>query len=95
MKISTAIFRQKALGDQQRRICSKKPVLSRSMHHPEPFDKLTMYLSKYHPEPVEGWFDGLTMIVVLLTSHFSLLTGLENAAGGFFQQTLICSLKSE
>ncbi len=38
-------------------------------------------------EDIEGWFDGLTMIVVLFTSHFSLLTGLENAAGGFFQQT--------
>ncbi len=59
-----------------------------------------MSRSMYHPELVEGWFDGLTMIVithpkgpevflVLLTSHFSLLTGLENAAGGFFQQTLL------
>ncbi len=28
MKISTAIFRQEALGDQQRRVCSKKSVQS-------------------------------------------------------------------
>ncbi len=26
MKISTAIFRQEALGDQQQRVCSKKSV---------------------------------------------------------------------
>ncbi len=49
MKISRAIFGQEAVRTQQHRVCSKKPVLS---------------LSKDHDVPVEGWFDGLTMIVI-------------------------------
>ncbi len=49
MKISRAIFRQKAIHYQQTSGLFKKPALS---------------VSKDHNEPIEGWFDGLTMIVL-------------------------------
>ncbi len=74
MKISTAMVRR-AHHDyyhSSRTVCFI--ILSCSAYHPELRRRITMYRSMYHPELVEGWFDGLTMIVMLFTSHFLLFT---------------------
>ncbi len=54
-------------------------------------DQLVESVQKSPSSPVLSLSKGPEVFLVLLTPHFSLLTGLENAAGGFFQQTrLVC-----